>query len=224
MQILCQKKNWGSVLIMSWSFIWKRKMMINQVWKAHKTFLTDFLLSVKSNLWWHQFCLTLHCDWSRKVTQFAQPIKCKTKINDNLARFPMLSVVSLFLLWVVIGSLGYFPFFWLTINKHSQICTHWLSGRAAVKSALFQAQLTSVNNHFIIWSWRLENLFEPNWSALTQISNKGAFWATIKKNQTIKTFPLFLWVRKKNHEKHNFISHFLERSTLWNAFPGWSVI
>ena len=138
MQILYQKKNWGSVLIMSWSFIWKRKMMINQVWKAHKTFLTDFLLSVKSNLWWHQFCLTLHCDWSRKVTQFAQPIGCKTKINDNLARFPMLSVVSLFWLWVVIGSLGYFPFFWLTINKHSQICTCWLSGRAAVKSALFQ--------------------------------------------------------------------------------------
>ena len=44
-----------------------------------------------------------------------------------------------------------------------------------------QAQSTSVNNHFIIWPWRLENLFEPNWSALTQISNKGAFWATIKK-------------------------------------------
>ena len=168
--------------------------MINQVWKAHKTFLTDFLLSVKSNLWWHQFCLTLHCDWSRKVTQFAQPIGCKTKINDNLAHFPMLSVVSLFLFWVVIGSLGYFPFFQLTvviilvlvlrhsINKHFQICTHWLSGRAAVKSVTCHLMMSD-----FFLSFFQEFSMKKNWLKIKRSWNKHSYhqiaWIPYTENQ-----------------------------------------
>ena len=77
-----------------------------------------------------------------------------------------------------------------------------------------QAQSTSVNNHFIIWPWRLENLFEPNRSALTQISNKRAFKATIKKSDNKNLSFISLSQKKKSWKTQLHLSFFGEIHSL----------
>ena len=46
--------------------------------------IEHFQSRVKSNPGSHWFCSTPLCDWSRKLTLFFQPIRCKTRTNHDL--------------------------------------------------------------------------------------------------------------------------------------------
>ena len=73
----------------------------------------NFQLSITITLVLFYFALWL----VNKLVPLAQLIKCKTKTHHDLVAFVSLRFrrFTCFFLWVLIGSSGYFPFFWLVV-------------------------------------------------------------------------------------------------------------
>ena len=75
-------------------------------------------MSVESNLGLYWFCFTPHCDWSKKHLMPVSTPTINATVKPITTWSPTFSRTwssLLVLLWVLIGSLRYFPFFWSAV-------------------------------------------------------------------------------------------------------------
>ena len=123
--VACSSNDWLQLFLFSIARDCVRLKKKNQSSTTQSWPLRQFQLSVESNLGLHRFCFTSLCDWFRKLAPLSRPIRYKTKANyDLVARvFPRFRQFACFL--VLIGSLGYFSFFWLAIVITMILGTKW---------------------------------------------------------------------------------------------------
>ena len=118
-------ENWVSraqnaLLIMSYSYtmsIWVSNSSSNWVNCAQNALLIRAVFIwvskvIRVLLW---FCFTSLCDWLKNFTPLSPPIRSKTQTNRDLlaTRFPALDAGDMYLLRVLIGSLGNLCLLWL---------------------------------------------------------------------------------------------------------------
>ena len=100
------------------------------------------------------YLYTSLCDWSKRIASLSQPIRCKTKTNHDLVTLVSRGRLDSFSLWVLIGSLMYFPFFWVAFAITLVLVLRYSIEKRSI-TLVDQHHSTKINQNLttILWTW-----------------------------------------------------------------------